>query len=240
MTTGDLEGSDPFPFGLVITSAAPPGTAFAPNIGSQPGTAGFFFTRMGTDNVVGTQRNLVLLGGGVSLDPASGNAAFWIQDLRLTMSVPEPGIGLWSRGGCYGARRSGLSPMELIRSGSDQASLSSQIPSRLRAPGGFFVTRRVGRPPPTGTHDPPANQEGRFFPGGELVVRGATPPGAGGASLRLRRDPPNAANGRRRGALRARSARGACAAVRSRCGRTACAGAEPSPEPREEGPTRAG
>jgi hypothetical protein len=92
MTTGDIEGSDPFPFGLVVTSAAPPGTAFAPNLGTQPASAGFFFTRMGTDQVTGTQRNLVLLGGGVSLDPASGNAAFWLQDLRLTMSVPEPGM----------------------------------------------------------------------------------------------------------------------------------------------------
>jgi hypothetical protein len=29
MSTGDVEGSDPFPFGLVITSAVPPGTPFA-------------------------------------------------------------------------------------------------------------------------------------------------------------------------------------------------------------------
>jgi hypothetical protein len=94
MSTGDIEGSDPFPFGLVITSAAPPGTPFSPNVGTQPGSAGFFFTRMGTDAVSGTNRNLVLVGGGISVDPNSGNAFFRITDLRLNMTVPEPGMGL--------------------------------------------------------------------------------------------------------------------------------------------------
>jgi hypothetical protein len=94
MTTGDIEGSDPFPFGLVITSAVPPGTPLAPNVGTQPTAAGFFFTRMGTDRVTGTQRNLVLLGGGVAVDPESGNSFFRLTDLRLQMSVPEPAAGL--------------------------------------------------------------------------------------------------------------------------------------------------
>jgi hypothetical protein len=96
MTTGDIEGSDPFPFGLVITTAAAPATPFAPNVGSQPGSAGFFFTRMGTDRVTtgGGQRNLVLLGGGVAVDPASGNAFFRIMDLRMDIVVPEPALGM--------------------------------------------------------------------------------------------------------------------------------------------------
>jgi hypothetical protein len=94
MTTGDVEGSDPFPFGLVITSAVPPGTPFAPNVGTQPTGAGFFFTRMGTDAVSGTNRNLVLVGGGISVDPNSGNAFFRITDLRLDMKVPEPAMGI--------------------------------------------------------------------------------------------------------------------------------------------------
>jgi hypothetical protein len=93
MTTGDIEGSDPFPFGLVITTQ-PPGTPLSPNVGTQPGSAGFFFTRMGTDSVTGTNRNLVLLGGGVSVSPPSGNAFFRITDLRMNMQVPEPAMGL--------------------------------------------------------------------------------------------------------------------------------------------------
>jgi hypothetical protein len=100
LTTGDVEGSDPFPFGLVITSATPPGTPFAPNIGTQPTGAGFFFTRMGTDAVTGTQRNLVLVGGGVAIDPPSGNAFFRIMDLRLKLQpVPEPAAALGLLGG---------------------------------------------------------------------------------------------------------------------------------------------
>lgn len=94
LSTGDVEGSDPFPFGLVITSAAPPGTPFAPNVGTQAASAGFFFTRMGTDQVSGTNRNIVLLGGGVSVDPPSGNAFFRITEMHLEMTVPEPATGL--------------------------------------------------------------------------------------------------------------------------------------------------
>jgi hypothetical protein len=94
MTTGIVSGSDPFPFGLVITSAIPPGTPFAPNVGTQAASAGFFFTRMGEDSVTGTNRNLVLIGGGVGVDPPSGNAFFRISDLRLDMTVPEPAMGI--------------------------------------------------------------------------------------------------------------------------------------------------
>ena len=59
------------------------------------------FSRMGTDSVSGTNRNLVLLGGGVSVDPDSGNAFFRVTDLRMNMSVPEPAtsLGLLAGGG---------------------------------------------------------------------------------------------------------------------------------------------
>ena len=96
MTTGTIEGSDPYPF-LNATTAL--GTPFAPNF--QP-SGGFFFTRMGTDTVTGTNRNLVLLGGGVSVDPNSGNAFFRITDLRLDLQVPEPAMGLGLLAGAAG------------------------------------------------------------------------------------------------------------------------------------------
>ncbi|MBW2424854.1 MAG: hypothetical protein JRG86_11420, partial [Deltaproteobacteria bacterium] len=92
LTTGDLEGSDPWPFISVTTQ--PPGSAFAVNVNPRTAAQGFFFTRMGTDNVVGTRRNIVLVGGGVSTDPASGNLAFWLTDLRFDLTVPEPAMGL--------------------------------------------------------------------------------------------------------------------------------------------------
>jgi len=92
MTTGTISGSDPYPFGLVVTTIG--GTPFNPNFGTQPASAGFFFSRMGTDSVSGTNRNLVLLGGGVAVDPDSGNAFFRIGDLRMNMSVPEPATSL--------------------------------------------------------------------------------------------------------------------------------------------------
>jgi hypothetical protein len=99
MTTGTISGSDPYPFGLVITTVG--GTPFNPNFGTQPVSQGFFFSRMGTDSVSGTNRNLVLLGGGVAVDPGSGNAFFRITDLSMNMSVPEPaaGLGLLAGGG---------------------------------------------------------------------------------------------------------------------------------------------
>jgi hypothetical protein len=101
MTTGDVEGSDPWPF-ISVTSAVPPGTAFAPNVNPRTAGQGFFFTRMGTDNVVGTRRNLVLVGGGVLRDPASGNLAFDVTDLRLELTVPEPVLGLGVVAGAVG------------------------------------------------------------------------------------------------------------------------------------------
>jgi hypothetical protein len=94
LSTADVEGSDPFPFGLVITEN-PPGSPFAPNVGTQPTTQGFFFSRKGGDSVSGTGRNLVLVGGGVAVDPNSGNAYFRVLDLRLDLTaVPEPATGL--------------------------------------------------------------------------------------------------------------------------------------------------
>ncbi|MBW2496941.1 MAG: PEP-CTERM sorting domain-containing protein [Deltaproteobacteria bacterium] len=94
LTTGDVEGSDPWPF-ISVTSAVPPGTAFAPNVNPRTAAQGFFFTRMGTDaTMAGTRRNIVLLGGGVARDPNSGNLFFRILDLRFDMTVPEPAMGL--------------------------------------------------------------------------------------------------------------------------------------------------
>jgi hypothetical protein len=108
MTTGDVEGSDPFPF-LSVTSAVAPttppplGTAFSPNVNPRTAGQGFFFTRMGTDKTTGgTRRNIVLLGGGVARDPGSGNLFFRIMDLRLDMQVPEPGVGLGIMAGVSG------------------------------------------------------------------------------------------------------------------------------------------
>lgn len=91
MTTGTISGSDFYPF-LDATTVL--GTPFAPNFQQQAYGDGFFFTRMGTDTVMGTSRNLVLLGGGVAVDPPSGNAYFRISDLRLSLTVPEPAMGL--------------------------------------------------------------------------------------------------------------------------------------------------
>jgi hypothetical protein len=93
MTTGTVSGSDPYPFGLVVTTIA--GTPFNPTFGAQPASLGFFFSRMGTDAITGSgNRNLVLLGGGIAVDPGSGNAFFRISALRMNMSVPEPATGL--------------------------------------------------------------------------------------------------------------------------------------------------
>ena len=92
MTTGTISGSDPYPFGLVVTTVG--GTPFNPNFGTQPASQGFFFSRMGADAVSGTNRNLVLLGGAVAVDPDSGNAFFRIMDLQMQLQVPEPTTGL--------------------------------------------------------------------------------------------------------------------------------------------------
>jgi hypothetical protein len=93
MTTGTVSGSDPYPFGLVVTTVA--GTPFNPSFGSQAASLGFFFSRQGTDAITGGgNRNLVLLGGGIAVDPNSGNAFFRITNLSMDMSVPEPATGL--------------------------------------------------------------------------------------------------------------------------------------------------
>ena len=104
MTTGSISGSDPYPgspgpFGRVVTTAVPPGTPFAPNVATRAASLGFFFTRMGGDTVMGTHRNLVLLGGGVAIDPISGNAFYRITELRFQMQVPEPAMAPpWDEG----------------------------------------------------------------------------------------------------------------------------------------------
>jgi hypothetical protein len=94
LTTGTVSGSDPYPFGLVITTLA--GTPFNPVFQSQPASLGFYFSRMGTDTVTpsGNERNIVMLGGGLAADPDSGNSFFRIMDLRMTMTVPEPAAAL--------------------------------------------------------------------------------------------------------------------------------------------------
>lgn len=89
MTTGTISGSDDFPASSETTAL---GTPFLPNrvsprTGMQPG---FFFTRMGDDSVVGTVRNLVLLGGSITVDPASGNVFNRVTSLRMRLQVPEP------------------------------------------------------------------------------------------------------------------------------------------------------
>lgn len=96
MTTGTLSGSDPYPFGLNVTTVA--GTPFNPTFNSvdvaiQPG---FLFSRAGRDELTTASgnRNLVMLGGGVAVDPSSGNAFFRITELRMQLSVPEPATGL--------------------------------------------------------------------------------------------------------------------------------------------------
>jgi hypothetical protein len=90
LTTGTVSGSDPYPFGLLITTLA--GTPFNPTFQAQPASAGFFFSRMGTDAITpsGSERNIVMLGGGVAVDPDSGNSFFRIMDLRMNLTVPEP------------------------------------------------------------------------------------------------------------------------------------------------------
>jgi hypothetical protein len=91
MTTGTIAGSDFYPF-LDATTAA--GTPFAPNFVQLAYLDGFFFTRMGTDEMTGGgNRNIVLLGGGLAGDPSSTNNFFRISDLRLTLQVPEPAMG---------------------------------------------------------------------------------------------------------------------------------------------------
>lgn len=93
MTTGTISGSDDFPYSDETTAL---GTPFNPNrIARVPGQ-GFYFTRMGDDTVVGTARNIVLLGGAIAVDPNSGNAFDRVTTINMRLQVPEPAgaIGL--------------------------------------------------------------------------------------------------------------------------------------------------
>ncbi len=93
MTTGTISGSDDYPFGLVVTTIA--GTPFNPTFTNVPASLGFFFSRFGTDSITASgNRNLVLLGGGIAVDPTSSNAFFRTTALRMDLSVPEPATGL--------------------------------------------------------------------------------------------------------------------------------------------------
>ena len=93
MTTGAISGSDPYPFGPVNTTVM--GTPFNPIVGTQPASQGFFFSRQGGDEITsGGNRNIVLLGGGLAVDPNSGNSYFRISALRMNLVVPEPAAGL--------------------------------------------------------------------------------------------------------------------------------------------------
>ncbi len=91
MSTGTISGSDFYPF---LNATTVSGTPLAPNFVPGGFGDGFFFTRMGTDMVTGTNRNIVLLGGGVAGDPDSTNNFFRIKDLRMTLNTPEPAMGL--------------------------------------------------------------------------------------------------------------------------------------------------
>jgi len=106
LTTGTVSGSDPYPFFNATTAL---GTPFAANVVANTPYQGFFFTRMGNDSVNGTSRNLVLVGGGATVDPGSGNSFFRITDLRLNL-VPEPALAvglLVGVGALVVARRAG-------------------------------------------------------------------------------------------------------------------------------------
>ena len=108
LTTGTISGSDPFPgapfpFGKIVTTRATAsaingpggdGTPFAPNVSNRDAALGFFFSRAGANSVVGSQRNLVMLGGGVATDPISGNTFYRLTELRFQLNpAPEP-VGL--------------------------------------------------------------------------------------------------------------------------------------------------
>jgi len=86
MTTGTISGSDFFPFSTETTAL---GSPFNPQRVLNA-AAPFFFTRMGDDSVVGTARNLVLIGGAISVDPDSGNSFDRILSLTMKLQVPEP------------------------------------------------------------------------------------------------------------------------------------------------------
>jgi hypothetical protein len=54
------------------------------------GRSGLLRHPHGDDSVTGTVRNLVLPGGAISVDLASGNVLNRISSLRIRMQVPEP------------------------------------------------------------------------------------------------------------------------------------------------------
>lgn len=87
MTTGTISGSDFFPFSNETTML---GTPFNPNRVPLVFGQGFFFTRMGDDSISGNVRNIVLLGGGIAVDPGSGNAFDRLSTLNMQLVVPEP------------------------------------------------------------------------------------------------------------------------------------------------------
>lgn len=87
MTTGTISGSDVFPFSNETTAM---GTPFNPVRVPLVAGQGFFFTRMGDDSVVGTARNIVLIGGAIAVDPTSGNAFDRVVHLSMKLQVPEP------------------------------------------------------------------------------------------------------------------------------------------------------
>ncbi|MEZ4331402.1 MAG: hypothetical protein R3F35_06595 [Myxococcota bacterium] len=99
MTTGTISGSDDFPFSDETTAL---GTPFNPNRVVLTAAQGFFFTRMGGDSVTGTVRNVVLLGGAIAVDPASGNVYDRISSLRMRLQVPEPVGALGLLAGVFG------------------------------------------------------------------------------------------------------------------------------------------
>ncbi len=94
MTTGIVQGSDPYPFGPVVTTQIAPGTVFNPNFGTQVASLGFFFSRHGNDSATSQNRNIVLLGGGLAVDPGSGNSFFRNTRLEMDLAVPEPATSL--------------------------------------------------------------------------------------------------------------------------------------------------
>lgn len=88
LTTGTISGSDIFPF---LSEKTALGTPFNPQIVPRPtGSTGFFFTRMGQDEVTGTVRNLVLVGGSIVVDPSSANVFNRVLSLRMRLEAPEP------------------------------------------------------------------------------------------------------------------------------------------------------
>ncbi|MBY0399907.1 hypothetical protein K2X89_06400 [Myxococcota bacterium] len=90
LTTGTISGWDDFPFSIDRTAL---GTPFNPGRQPQPAAQGFYFTRMGGDEVVGGVRNLVLVGGSIVVDPVSENVFNRVLSVRMRLEAPEPAGG---------------------------------------------------------------------------------------------------------------------------------------------------